>query len=371
MSLTRLATVDVSVALDLAGTEPDVFDVGRSTVAVGAAAVVIIGDAADDPAAGGVWNDQEFRLRGLTPAVAASRLTGRESLAGLEPDLDRPVHLFVRVDGLAVYIGPVRHSRSTWTNGELNSCHLRIEPPLSRELLDTVRPPTAVPLSPGLDWLGSVRTDPGRALESFVTGWFPAQPETRPTDIAIPGSVPYALADFYRLAEKRPAILGGQNFIQPLTRLSTDIRGERLVVATENQGCWDWSIPWQLDAASTDPDVWLTEDDAPAREEEPLSRFLLQFSLYEASMTAPYQAFLRNLPEQLLSELEACLHRVPLRPFLAPIGPTNFLVAPGLVAHISPELNSSNESDVWIGALHRSALRPLSRLQLPWRRFDG
>ncbi|MFF8096230.1 hypothetical protein [Streptomyces sp. NPDC016675] len=137
MSLTRSAIVDVSVALDLAGAEPEVLDVGRSTIVVGAAAVVIIGDAADDPAAGGVWNDQEFLLRGLTPAVAASRLTGRELFAGSEPDLDRPAHLFVRVDGLAVYIGPVRHSRSTWTNGELKSCHLHIDPPLSRELLDT------------------------------------------------------------------------------------------------------------------------------------------------------------------------------------------------------------------------------------------
>ncbi|MFF5335207.1 hypothetical protein [Streptomyces sp. NPDC013181] len=144
-----------------------------------------------------------------------------------------------------------------------------------------------------------------------------------------------------------------------------------MVFATENQGCWHWSIPWQLDAADADPDVWLTEDDAPVREEEPLSRFLLQFSLYEASMTAPYLAVLRDLPEQLLAELETCLHRVPLRSFLAPIVPTDFLVGPGVVAHVSPELNDGNECDVWIGALHRSALVPLSRLQLPWSRFDG
>ncbi|MGW5640880.1 hypothetical protein [Streptomyces sp. NPDC003832] len=271
------------MALNLAGAEPEVFQVGPSTVAVGAATVVIIGDAADDPAAGGVWNDQEFRLRGPAPAVVACRLTGREPFTKSEPDPDLTVHLFVRVEGPAVYIGPVQHSRSTWTNGELDSCHLRIDPPLSRELLDTVRPPTAPPHPRGLDWLDHVRTAPGLALESFVTGWYPAQAETRLADIAIPGSVPDALADFYRLAEKHPAILGGQNFIHPLTRLSTDIRGERLVVATENQHCWQWSVPWQLDADGTDPDVWLTEDDAPTREEEPLSRFLLQFSLYEAS----------------------------------------------------------------------------------------
>ncbi|MFJ4499132.1 hypothetical protein [Streptomyces sp. NPDC088864] len=59
------------------------------------------------------------------------------------------------------------------------------------------------------------------------------------------------MADFYRLAEERPAILGGQNVIRPLTRIPTDIHGEHVVVATENQGCWPWSIPWQLDGADT------------------------------------------------------------------------------------------------------------------------
>ncbi|MCG7525581.1 hypothetical protein MHW47_14160 [Streptomyces sp. OfavH-34-F] len=95
------------------------------------------------------------------------------------------------------------------------------------------------------------REAPRKSL-TFVTGWYPVRTETRqPSDIAIPGSVPYALADFCRLAEERPAILGGQNFIQPLARTPTDIRGEHLVVATENQGCWHWFIPCQRDAADT------------------------------------------------------------------------------------------------------------------------
>jgi hypothetical protein len=88
-------------------------------------------------------------------------------------------------------------------------------------------------------------------------------------------------------------------------------------------------------------------------------------------MTAPYKAYLRDLPEQLPSRLEAYLHHVLLRPFLAPVVSTEFLVGPGLVAHVSPERHGSNELHVCIGALQRSALRPLFQLDLPWRRFDG
>lgn len=371
MPLARSDQVEMGVALGLAGAQSEAFTVGPAMVVIGTAATVIVAEGVDDPAEGGVWNDREFRLMGATPAVVASRLTEREPFADREPNLDRPVHLFVRVDTLCIYVGVVSHTQSAWADGELYRCHLRIDPPLRRELLDVIRPPAAGYTLPNLGWLDQVDTDPGRALELFVTDWYPVDVEARTASIAIPGSVPSALADFYRLAEKRPTILGRQNFINPLARLSADVRGEHLVVATENQGGWHWSTPWELDAAGSDPDVWLTEDDTPVREEEPLSRFLLQFSLYEASMAAPYKAFLNNLPGRVLSELEARLHRVPLRPFLAPIAPTCFLVGPGLVAHVSAEPHDSDAFDVWSGALHRNALRPLSQLDLPWRRFDG
>ncbi|MFD0375033.1 hypothetical protein [Streptomyces sp. NPDC127112] len=370
MSLTRSDMVDVSVAFDLAGTKFQAFAVGRATVVVGTTATVVIANVVDDPAASGVWNDQEFRLHGPTPAPAARRLTGPAPFSTGEEDRDRPVHLFVRLDEACAYLGLVHHSYSEWADGELHSCHLRIDPPLSRELLKKVRPPGTPPSLPSLDWLDHVETDPGRAVELFVTGWYPHGTEPHPA-AAIPGSVPQALADFYRLAGRRPEILGGQNFLAPPAELTTDERGERLIFGSENQGGWEWSIPWDLDAVDTDPEVWLTEESELVPEQEPLSRFLLQFSLYEAAMTAPYKAFPRALPKQLLPRLENRLHRVPLRPFLSPVSPTHFLVGPGVIAHVSPGWPNEDEAGVWIGAHHRSALRPLGEVDLPWSRFDG
>ncbi|MEU3183973.1 hypothetical protein ABZ707_07145 [Streptomyces sp. NPDC006923] len=106
-------------------------------------------------------------------------------------------------------------------------------------------------------------------------------------------------------------------------------------------------------------------------EEEPLSRFLLQFALEEATLSAVHQARCGNLPRHLLPALESCLRRVPLRPFLAPAdAPTDFLVAPGLVATVGPS-GDAGKVDVSIGAQHRGSLGPLDRLDIPWRRFDG
>ncbi|MFE7561906.1 hypothetical protein [Kitasatospora sp. NPDC057500] len=369
MPLTRSDMVDVSVALDLAGAEYQAFAVGRASVVVGTAATVIISDAVDDPEVGGVWNDQEFRLQGPTPAMAASRLTGRDPFTGTEPDQALSVHLFVRVDERCVYVGPVRHSRSKWADDELYSCHLRIDPPLNRELLAVVRPPASPPDLPGLGWLDHVGTDPGRALQLFVTGWHPEAEPHPPGEI--PRSIPSALAGFYRLAENRPAMLGGQNRIKPVDQVQPDSSAGYLVFGVENQGGWDWSIPWEVDATDTDPTVWIDEADNPVPEQEPLSGFLLQFSLYEAAMTAPYKAFPEGFPKRLLPMLESCLHRVPLRPFMAPVAPTDFLVGPGIVALVTPRWENDDEVEVWIGAHHRSALRPLGRLDLDWRRFDG
>ncbi|MFG2910251.1 hypothetical protein ACGF13_35030 [Kitasatospora sp. NPDC048286] len=370
MPLTRLNMVDVSAVIDLAGPDVHVFPVAGALVALGSAAMVIIADPFPDPADGGVWNDQEFRLIGPVPAPVYSRLVKPLPFTAVSDQTGLPLHLAVRLDDACLYLGVVQVGMCEYTSDELIRCRLRIAPPLSREVLTKVRPPAVPPALPGIGWLDHVKTDPGLALELFVTGWHPVT-ERQPPFTEIPKSLPLALARFYRLAGERPAIRGGQNRIRSVTRLSTDNRGERLFFADENHGGWDWSIPWELDGEDTDPIVWLTEDTQPVPEQEPLSGFLLQFSLYEAAMTAPYKAFPRNFPTQLIPKLEACLRRVPLRPFLAPIVPTDFLVGPGVVAHISPDWHNEDEVDVWIGACHRSALGPLGDLHIPWSRFDG
>ncbi|MCX4738568.1 hypothetical protein [Streptomyces antibioticus] len=58
-----------------------------------------------------------------------------------------------------------------------------------------------------------------------------------------------------------------------------------LVFGAENQGGFVWSLLWTLGEEETDPTVWFCEDgEGPIAEQEPLSGFLLQFSLFEAAM---------------------------------------------------------------------------------------
>jgi hypothetical protein len=65
--------------------------------------------------------------------------------------------------------------------------------------------------------------------------------------------------------------------------------------------------------------VWLREyDEPPIAEQEPLSGFLLQFSLYEASMGADHLAFRNRLTAQQVERLTEGLRPVPLRPFWQP-----------------------------------------------------
>ncbi|MGW0672573.1 hypothetical protein [Streptomyces sp. NPDC002746] len=61
-------------------------------------------------------------------------------------------------------------------------------------------------------------TDPIRALESFVLGWFPAGEAELAEDggtAGEPGNLPEALASFHRLARLRPAI---HRFHDPVLR---------------------------------------------------------------------------------------------------------------------------------------------------------
>ncbi|MEE1807003.1 hypothetical protein [Streptomyces sp. BE133] len=279
------------------------------------------------------------------------------------------VHLFVRLDGGCLYLGTGRVSMCEASKDVLIRCRLRISPPLSREILDRVRPPATPPPLPGLDWLGNVHTNPGQALERFLTNWYPATSMQEPV-ADIPGSIPRAPADFYRLAAQRPAILGSHNRIKPINEIRPDSSAEHLVFGVECRGGWTWSIPWEPGATDTDPTVWFEYSHA-VPEQEPLSRFLLQFSLWEATIAAVYQASCDDLPRHLLPALEKCLQPVPLRPFLSPAdAPMDFLVAPGLVASVGPSWDDG-KVDVWIGTQHRSALQPLNRLGIPWRRFDG
>jgi len=143
-----------------------------------------------------------------------------------------------------------------------------------------------------------------------------------------------------------------------------------LVFGEENQGGFFWSLLWTLDGAEADPTVWFREYDEPAiAEQEPLNGFLIQFSLYEASMGADYRAVSHSLTGEQVDRLAEELLPVPLLPFW-PGAATRFYVAPGLVLHVSDE-GGDNGFSAWAGASHRSALAPLADVAVEWDRFDG
>ncbi|MGW1658307.1 hypothetical protein [Streptomyces atratus] len=85
-------------------------------------------------------------------------------------------------------------------------------------------------------------TNPGQAIERFLTNWYPATSMQEPV-ADIPGSIPRAPAAFYRLAAQRPAILGSHNRIKPINEIRPDSSAEHLVLGVECQGGWTWSIP--------------------------------------------------------------------------------------------------------------------------------
>ncbi|CAM5525356.1 hypothetical protein STANM337S_04085 [Streptomyces tanashiensis] len=142
-------------------------------VVVGPSSTVIIADPSATTASSGVWSDQEFRLVGPTPATVTSRLMGPLPFTGAGTSPQPPVHLFVRLDGSCLYLGTIQVSWCEASEDVLLRCHLRINPPLSREVLDWVRPTATAPPLPAVDWLGDVQTNTGQALKRFLTNWYP------------------------------------------------------------------------------------------------------------------------------------------------------------------------------------------------------
>ncbi|GAB1820054.1 hypothetical protein [Herbidospora sp. RD11066] len=351
----RLDIIDAVEALGLAGVGAEVFNAGGAKFAVGPSGAVIIAEVVDDLAASGVWSSETFRLLGPAPEAIANRWLGPEA---------QLIHLFVRVERGVLYLGEGHHARSSWTDDGLKDCDLWIDQPLSVEMLDRVRPPSTPTALPGLEWLEHVNGDRATALRLFVEGWHPAPaPSAKP--VASAGNVPAALAEFYRLAEDRPQVLGVQNFICSAAELRTDGEG-LLLFGHENQGGFEWS----LDPSEDDPIVWTVEDPSERHaERERLSGFLIQFSLFEAVMSAPYKAWSRRVPEPIADELTRGLRRVPLKTWMWPLWQTSFYVAPGLV--VAEDRNEDEECYVWVGAVHRSLLRPLTDLGIQWQYFEG
>ncbi|MEU4169593.1 hypothetical protein AB0F46_22280 [Streptomyces sp. NPDC026665] len=353
------------------------FTFGSATVVMGDAGTLIIVEAGDALDRSGVWNADEVRLLGPAPTPVRKRLVEEPWEWGAD-DTKLPVHLTVRNSEGLVYLGTgsVTQAGTVLRPGSdehvLTDCVLRLDSPLRRPDLDRVRPSLPSVDLPNLEWLGQVNGDRAGALEQFITGWHPTTSETvepPSAQTAVP-NLPAGLRQLYRLARHRPRCLGVQNRILPVAKHQTDPKGEMLVFGEENQGGFFWSLLWTLDGPEADPTVWFREyDEPPIAEQETLSGFLIQFSLYEAAMGADYVALSCQLTAQQVDRLTERLLPVPLRPFW-PGAPTRFFVAPGLVLHVSDEGGDEGFS-AWAGATHRSALAPLADVPIEWDKFDG
>jgi hypothetical protein len=170
------------------------------------------------------------------------------------------------------------------------------------------------------------------------------------------------LVAFYRAAAGRREVYGVRNTLFSAAALWFEDDG-RLVFGSEDQGVFDLL----LNPAESDPTVeYAGIVEEPER--EPLSAFLLQFLLYEASVSSPFRAFATVTAEQA-SRLVQPLHQVPLQPMRTPVDPTRHYVAPGLVVVTSTYPDGSVQ--VQAGSRHRSALRPLRDTDIAWDRYDG
>ena len=209
-------------------------------------------------------------------------------------------------------------------------------------------------------WLDTVATDPVAAMREFLLGWYPGPADVTPVDVA----VPRPLATLYAIAADRPDALGTQNSVFPPERLRTDPDEGLLVFAAENQG----NFTWLLDPAEADPAVWLVrQGEAPLVEREPLSAFLLQFSLMEALCAGPLHAYSWSGPAA--TDVTDGLREVPLAPWQWPGDPTRFYVAPDLV--LCTSVQGDDDIAVLAGARTGRALHPLARSTTEWDVFDG
>ncbi|WP_166028047.1 hypothetical protein [Streptomyces chilikensis] len=100
-------------------------------------------------------------------------------------------------------------------------------------------------------------------------------------------------------------------------------------------------------------------------EEEPLSRFLLRFTLNDAMGSAPYGARTHAMPTERFVPPRNVLRPVPLSPFAC--ADERFLVAPGLLARVQGD---EERTILDLAALHRGTLTPLLEHGFRWSTFS-
>jgi hypothetical protein len=253
------------------------------------------------------------------------------------------------------------HSPSDVAQSGITDCRLLIEKRLPFSVLDGVRPVAAAPL-PDLAWLDHLSDDPIGALRGFVAGWFADVPVA--TSVPSAGPVPAALAALYEAAAGRREPLGMFNQILTPNQF-WPVGDGRVVFGSECQGVWNVL----MDPTESDPTV--TYDDlgnGPVTERERLAGFLVQFSLFDASIGSPYGGF-ATVDRHATADLIAALRPVPLQPLHIPADPTRLYVGRG-VAVATTDLGP-DAVEVYAGSRQRAALRILREPGFDWEQFTG
>ncbi len=206
-----------------------------------------------------------------------------------------------------------------------------------------------------LSWLDRLPAAPVVAMREFLLGWYPGPDEIPPAD---PG-LPAPLAELHAVAQGRPGVLGTQNGLYPPGKLYPDPDEGLLVIGAENQG----GFRWLIDPDEDDPAVWLVaERTAPVAEREPLSGFLVQFSLMEAIAAGPWRAYSWSGPPD--PGVTQGLREVPLRPWRWPGDPTRFFAGEDLV--LCTSVQGEDEVSVLAAARTAAAFRHLTGSGVDW-----
>jgi hypothetical protein len=188
-----------------------------------------------------------------------------------------------------------------------------------------------------------------------LSAWLgPPQDDSVPVPDEVRDVVPRALREFYRLTSRWPGLFKQNELLGPNELSQAE---GRIVFYVENQGVFAWAT----EAGGDDPRVWGRWNEPGEEwqpEEEPLSRFLVQAVLYEATVRAPFRATAAWLePDELGRALEP-LDPLPYGAWRWPAYPTRFHAGEDVVAVVMPNATEEDEtsSSLFVGARTEEAI---------------
>ena len=164
--------------------------------------------------------------------------------------------------------------------------------------------------------------------------------------------MPVPLERFYAQIAKWPRVMSQNRVLLPPELRTED---SKLVFYVENQSVYFWATS----ESGNDAPVWIRENRHVGRwelEAEPLSVFLLQLVLFEAAMGAPDVATAMDLPGPEMASIIRRMTKAPFGPWRTPQFPTEFYLAPGAVAFVSPAGSGRKGYYLFVGAKDPSAL---------------